>query len=156
MNAVKERIIDKLEYLETLSELVLQEVLDFVDSPNKSREFKKPWARSDKMNAHLVTNINLPMPQIYEFCQRWQIIEFALFGSVLRDDFGSNSDIDCLVKFSDKSDWSLFDRVQMQQELALIMNRKVDLINKRAIERSHNWIRKKEILNTAQTIYVNK
>lgn len=108
------------------------------------------------MNTHLVTNINLPMPQIREFCQRWQIIEFALFGSVLRDDFGSNSDIDCLVKFSDKSDWSLFDRVQMQQELALIMNRKVDLINKRAIERSHNWIRKKEILNTAQTIYVNK
>jgi len=42
MNAVKERIIDKLEYLETLSELVLQEVLDFVDSPNKSREFKNP------------------------------------------------------------------------------------------------------------------
>ncbi|MFZ4666073.1 MAG: nucleotidyltransferase family protein [Prochlorotrichaceae cyanobacterium] len=108
------------------------------------------------MNTQLVTNINLSMPQIREFCQRWQIIEFALFGSVLRDDFGSNSDIDCLVKFSDKSDWSLFDRVQMQQELALIMNRKVDLINKRAIERSHNWIRKKEILNTAQTIYVKK
>jgi len=108
------------------------------------------------MNAYLVKNINLPMPQIREFCDRWQIIEFALFGSVLRDDFSSKSDIDCLVKFSEKSDWSLFDRVQMQQELALIMNRRVDLINKRAIECSHNWIRKKEILNTAQIIYVNK
>ena len=108
------------------------------------------------MNTHLATNINLPMPQIHEFCQRWQIVEFSLFGSVLRDDFRPDSDIDCLVKFSEESDWSLFDRVQMQQELAVIMNMKVDLVNKKSIERSQNWIRKKAILNTAQIIYVNQ
>jgi len=108
------------------------------------------------MNTNLVTNINLPMPQLEKFCQHWQIVEFALFGSVLRDDFTSDSDIDCLVKFSDIADWSLFDRVKMQQELEAIVNRKVDLVNKKSIENSENWLRKAEILNTAQTIYVTK
>jgi uncharacterized protein len=108
------------------------------------------------MNASLVANINLPISQIHEFCDRWQIEEFALFGSVLRDDFRPDSDIDCLVKFSDTSDWSLFDRVKMQQELEVIMNKKVDLVSKKAIERSQNWLRKQEILATAQTIYVTQ
>ena len=107
------------------------------------------------MTTNLVKNIDLPMPQIREFCQRWQIVEFAIFGSVLRDDFHHDSDIDCLAKFSDKSDWSLFDRVKMQQELAIILNRKVDLVNKKSIENSQNWLRKREILNTAQIIYAN-
>jgi len=52
------------------------------------------------MNPSLVTNINLPLSQVREFCQRWQIVEFALFGSVLRDDFRPDSDIDCLVVFA--------------------------------------------------------
>ncbi len=108
------------------------------------------------MNPSLVKNINLPLSQIREFCQRWQIVEFALFGSVLRDDFRPDSDIDCLFTFADAADWSLLDRVEMQQELTAIVHRKVDLINKKSIERSQNWLRKREILNTAQTIYVNK
>ncbi len=108
------------------------------------------------MVTNLVRNINLPMLQIQEFCQHWQIVEFALFGSVLRDDFRPDSDIDCLVKFADTTDWSLFDRVKMQQELEIIMNRKIDLVNKKSIENSENWLRKGEILNTAQTIYVTK
>ena len=43
--------------------------------------------------------IKLPMQQIAEFCQRWQVIEFALFGSVLRDDFRPDSDVDVMVQF---------------------------------------------------------
>lgn len=104
------------------------------------------------MNTQLATNMNLPMPQISEFCQRWQIVEFALFGSVLRDDFRPDSDIDCLVSFQADSPWSLFDLVQMQIELEQIFIRKIDLISKSAIERSENWIRRQEILSTAQNI----
>lgn len=104
------------------------------------------------MNTQLATNMNLPMPQISEFCQRWQIVEFALFGSVLRDDFRPDSDIDCLVSFQADSPWSLFDLVQMQIELEQMFIRKIDLISKSAIERSENWIRRQEILSTAQNI----
>lgn len=42
----------------------------------------------------------LPMEEIRVFCQKWQIIEFALFGSALRDDFRPDSDLDVLVSFS--------------------------------------------------------
>jgi len=108
------------------------------------------------MNTNLVTNINLPMPQICEFCQHWQITEFALFGSVLREDFRPDSDIDCLINFIDNAPWSLLDIVQMNQELEHIFSRKVDLLTKPAIERSQNWIRRREILSTAKTIYSNE
>jgi len=78
-----------------------------------------------------------------------------LFGSVLRDNFRSDSDIDLLVTFAPDADWSLLDHVQMQQELERILGRDVDLVSKRAIERSSNWIRRQEILSTAQPIYAN-
>jgi hypothetical protein len=65
------------------------------------------------MSTNLAVNINLPMPQIRRFCQHWQITEFALFGSVLREDFRPESDIDCLINFTDNAPWSLLDIVQM-------------------------------------------
>lgn len=105
------------------------------------------------MSTTLAKNINLPISQIYEFCQSWQIVEFAIFGSVLRDDFRPDSDIDCLVQFEENSPWSLLDMVQMELELEQIFSRKVDLLSKSAIEHSQNWIRKKEILSTAKIIY---
>jgi predicted nucleotidyltransferase len=105
------------------------------------------------MNTQLVKNINLPLPQIREFCQRWQIVEFALFGSVLRDDFRPDSDIDCLVVFAPNSQNSLLDLVTMEWQLEDIFHRKVDLASKQAVTESPNWIRRKAILNTAQVIY---
>lgn len=101
-------------------------------------------------------NFDLPLAKIAEFCQKWKIIEFAIFGSILRDDFNSNSDIDCLVKFSDHADWSLFDRVKMKEELALILDKKVDLVNRKSIENSENWLRKQEILKSTKVIYVKE
>lgn len=100
--------------------------------------------------------IQLPQVQIDRFCENWNIKELAFFGSVLRDDFHSNSDIDILVTFSPDTDWGLFDHVRMQQELANILEREVDLVSKRAIERSQNWIRRREILGTAKIIYAKK
>lgn len=97
--------------------------------------------------------IDLPMDAITEFCNRWQVVEFALFGSVLRDDFRSDSDIDILINFSPNGKRGLTETLQMRDELETIFNRKVDLIVKAAIERSENWLRRKNILESAQTIY---
>jgi hypothetical protein len=98
--------------------------------------------------------ITLPQQAIREFCQRWQIIELSVFGSVLRDNFRPDSDIDILVAFAPTANWGLLEHAQMQQELEAMLGRDVDLISKRAIERSDNWIRRQAILATAQTIYV--
>ena len=100
------------------------------------------------------TAISLPIDPITTFCLHWQITELSLFGSILRDDFHANSDIDILVAFAPTANWGLLDHAQMQQELEALLGRSVDLISKRAIERSSNWIRRQEILSTAQTIYI--
>jgi uncharacterized protein len=100
------------------------------------------------------TSIALPVEQITTFCEHWQIVELALFGSVLRADFHADSDIDILVTFAAAANWGLLDHAQMQQDLEALLGRPVDLISRRAIERSSNWVRRQEILSTAQPIYV--
>ena len=97
--------------------------------------------------------IDVPQEKIVEFCRRWKIREFALFGSVLRDDFRPESDIDVLVAFATDARWSLLDHVTMQEELKSIFGRNVDLVSKKGIERSRNPIRRKEILDSAEVIY---
>lgn len=97
--------------------------------------------------------ITLPKEKIIEFCVRWKITEFAIFGSVLRADFGATSDVDVLVTFASEARWSLLDHVEMQDELTALFNRKVDLVSRRGIERSRNSIRRKDILDSAEIIY---
>jgi predicted nucleotidyltransferase len=97
--------------------------------------------------------VELPMGEIEAFCQRWQIIELALFGSVLREDFRPDSDIDVLATFSPTAQRGLFETLQMKDELQQILGRDVDFIVKKAIERSENWLRRKNILESAQVIY---
>jgi predicted nucleotidyltransferase len=92
--------------------------------------------------------------QLERFCRRWAIAELALFGSALRDDFGPESDLDILVTFLPEARWSLLDHVQMEMELAELLGREVDLITRRAVERSQNHLRRREILETAHTVYV--
>ncbi|MFH0939519.1 MAG: nucleotidyltransferase domain-containing protein [Planctomycetota bacterium] len=95
----------------------------------------------------------IPVTVIAKFCQRWKIQELALFGSVLRDDFNPDSDVDILITFSTDADWGLLDHVKMQQELQALLRRNIDLITKRAVEYSLNWLRRNEILKTAQVIF---
>jgi uncharacterized protein len=97
--------------------------------------------------------IELSMDQIQQFCDRWQISEFALFGSVLRDDFCPDSDIDVLVTFAPEAKRGLSETLQMKDELQDIFGRSIDLVIKAAIERSENWLRRKNILESAQVIY---
>lgn len=90
---------------------------------------------------------------IADFCQRWQISELALFGSILREDFGPGSDLDVLVTFSPGAEWGLLDHVKMEQEMADLMGSKVDLLTRQAVERSPNWILRREILDAAEVLY---
>ncbi len=92
----------------------------------------------------------IPRKKISEFCRRWEVVEFSLFGSALRDDFRPDSDVDVLVTFSKDAQISLFDLVQMKLDLEKIFHRPVDIIEKDALE---NPFRKREILRTAQVIY---
>jgi predicted nucleotidyltransferase len=95
----------------------------------------------------------LPDNALQQFCIKWQITELALFGSVLREDFRADSDIDVLVSFAPNAPWTLLDLVNMERELADLTGRDIDLVEKQAIEGSHNWLRRDEILATAQVIY---
>jgi predicted nucleotidyltransferase len=72
----------------------------------------------------------------------------------LREDFRPDSDIDVLVSFQDSVSWGLLEFSRMKRELENLLGRKVDLLTKKSIEQSHNWIRQREILETAQVIYV--
>ncbi|MBA7598008.1 MAG: nucleotidyltransferase [Calditrichaeota bacterium] len=98
--------------------------------------------------------IEIPEQQIAAFCRKWKITELALFGSVLGEDFRPESDVDVLVRFAPDHCWSLFDHVEMQEELKEIFGRDVDLVNRQAIERSHNPIRRKAILESAEVVHV--
>ena len=70
--------------------------------------------------------INLPQTRIREFCQRYYIRKLSLFGSVLRDDFTKNSDIDILVEFTMGKTPGLA-IVTMETELSHLLGRVVDL-----------------------------
>lgn len=99
---------------------------------------------------------SLPMAQIQPFCQRWQIQELYVFGSILRDDFREDSDIDFVYRLSPIASWSFHDLLGAEQDLAVIVGRNVDLVSKKSIDRDRNWLRKQNICNTMQLVYVTK
>jgi len=100
-----------------------------------------------------VVQIALDKERIVAFCRRWMITEMALFGSVLRDDFGPDSDVDVLVTFAEGARRTLFDLVRMQEELKGVFGREVDLVERAAMEKSRNYIRRQDILSSLETIH---
>jgi hypothetical protein len=90
---------------------------------------------------------------IAAFCRKWKIAELALFGSVLRSDFRPDSDVDVLVTFMPEARPSLLDLARMERELQGIFGREVDLVDRTAVERSRNYIRRSEILSTLEVIH---
>jgi uncharacterized protein len=94
--------------------------------------------------------ITLPQKKIGDFCLKWKILEMALFGSVLSDEFHLDSDIDVLVSFKDDDGWGLFDFVDMIDELQDIFGRKVDLVEKDSLR---NPFRRQAILAGNEVIY---
>jgi predicted nucleotidyltransferase len=96
------------------------------------------------------TRVPLPLDRIESFCRKWGVGELALFGSVLREDFSSESDVDVLVTLSPDAHLSLMDFVEMKEELEEILHRKVDLVSKGGLR---NPFRRHEILSTRQIVY---
>jgi len=99
--------------------------------------------------------IEVSHDKIDEFCRKWHINELSLFGSVLREDFNSKSDIDVMASFAPESHCTLFDMVHMENELKDIFGREVDLISRGGIESSRNHIRRNAILSSAKVIYAS-
>lgn len=96
----------------------------------------------------------LPIPvdreKVAAFCRKWKVRELSLFGSVLRDDFGPESDVDVLVELAPDSEADLFDWVDMIDELRTIFGRDVDLVERTAIE---NPYRRRHILGTSEVLH---
>jgi predicted nucleotidyltransferase len=95
-------------------------------------------------------NIEVPLEQIEAFCRKWKIREFALFGSVLRDDFRPDSDVDVLVEFEPDARHSLFQHIEMQDELGEIFHRQTDLVERDAVV---NPFVRRHIMKHHQIVY---
>ena len=96
------------------------------------------------------SRIDIPREKIEDFCRRWKMKEMAIFGSVLREDFGPESDVDYLVTFFEQARWSLFDWVEMIEELRKITGREIDLVDRESIR---NPFRRCSILARMEVIY---
>ena len=98
--------------------------------------------------------IDILRETIIDFCRKWQVVELSLFGSVLREDFGPDSDVDVLVRFAPDARVGLFDLARMEEELERVFGRSVDLVSRRGVEASRNYLRRRQILDSSEAIYV--
>lgn len=94
------------------------------------------------------------MAEIEDLCSRKQITEFALFGSILRDDFRPDSDIDVLVTFAPHARKGLLTLAKIKYELEDLFGREVDILTKKSLETGQNSVRCRNILESAKVIYV--
>ena len=100
-----------------------------------------------------MTRLPIDEKKIADFCRGWKINEFSFFGSVLREDFRPDSDVDILVSFHPKAEWSLWDLAEMKEELEKIFGRSVDLVEKEALR---NPFRRHSILSTREVFYATQ
>ena len=102
----------------------------------------------------LRTDLGLPLNAIVDLCRKYHVEELAVFGSVLRDDFRPDSDVDFLVRFveDDYGPW-MGNLTDLERELSDLLRHPVDLVDRAGIEQSRNWIRRQAILESAQVIY---
>jgi len=96
------------------------------------------------------TRIEIPVTAIAAICRKWRIEEMSVFGSALRDDFNEGSDIDLLIRFEKNTGWSLFDWMEIADELEVAFGRKVDLVAESGLR---NPFRRREILDTREIVY---
>ncbi len=102
-----------------------------------------------------VNSINIQKEKLSEICKRYKIIELALFGSALREDFTNKSDIDLLVEFMPDSGITLFNIVDLKDEFEKLFGRDVDIVPKNAVKKSRNYLRKNAILKNYKVIYAS-
>lgn len=97
--------------------------------------------------------IKFDQEKIKAFCEKWKIVEFSLFGSVLTDEFRPDSDVDVMVTFAKNAPWTIFDMVDLEAELQHIVGRRVDVVTRSSVEHSKNYILRKNILNSTRMYY---
>ena len=118
---------------------------------NRERHHASPGQDSEcYVIAH---GIDLSSAEVAHFCRKWQVRELAAFGSVLRSDFRAESDIDFLFTLQEGVRLTLKSWMDMEDELSAILKRKVDLVPRRSVEQSRNPLRRREILESAETVY---
>ena len=127
--------------------MATNQVTDTMIRQNRSRDM------ADEKFAARDCGISMNREAVGAFCLKWGVSELALFGSVLREDFCPESDVDVLVRFQKHARPTLFDMVRMQNELEGILGRKVDLVSRRGLEQSRNHIRRNAILQSAEIIH---
>jgi len=99
--------------------------------------------------------VELPLENLAAFCKRWSIIRLEVFGSALRADFRPDSDLDLLATYAPQAQWSLLDRARMKRELESLLGRTVDLLNRRALDKSRANGRAAAILAQAELLYAD-
>ena len=107
---------------------------------------------NDKLTA--TSAVSIPKDRLVDFCRRWKVAELSLFGSALREDFRPDSDVDLLVSFAPGVTWGFDDLLTMKEELQTLFGRAVDLVERRLVEASENYIRRKHILSHLEPLYV--
>lgn len=95
-------------------------------------------------------SVRLPIEQIKDFCRKYGVEEFSLFGSILRDDFGPESDVDVMLAFRPGYGFTFENTPDIQDDLQRIFERSVDVIEKGRIR---NPIRRRAIMSSYQVIY---
>jgi hypothetical protein len=107
----------------------------------------------DTKNTQFQVRSGLSEVTIAQVCQQWGILELGVFGSVLREDFRLDSDIDFLLTFKPNVPQGLMTLVEVKNVLEQLTGRSIDLVLRQSVEQSDNWIRRQEILNTVQVLY---
>jgi len=105
------------------------------------------------MAIDVTERLGVSSEELARFCKRWKINELGLFGSILREDFSGDSDVDLLVTFADEADWGFSDYLRMEEELTSLLGRSVDLVERKLVEDSENYIRRRHILGSLHPIY---
>jgi predicted nucleotidyltransferase len=99
--------------------------------------------------------IDIDKDNLRDFCRRWKITEFALFGSAVRpEEFREDSDVDVLVTFAEDAHWTLLHVVEMKERLEEIFGRNVDILTRRSVEERRNPFRRESILESATVLDV--
>ena len=93
--------------------------------------------------------IEIDLQQIADFCQRWKVSELAIFGSVLRENFREDSDVDVLISFAPDAHIGLIGLSKMERELSDLLHRKVDLVTKGGLKSAI----RDDILREAEVLY---
>ena len=101
----------------------------------------------------VLARLHVTEAQIAAYCRKWAIVRFELFGSALRADFDEQSDVDVLVTFGPEGKSGIGELLDMEDELQILFGRHTDLVARHLIETSRNWVRRRNILQSAQLLY---